>query len=387
MTHSTFIQRIGLKILATLIVVCSVSTLSAQEKGWLHLFGGADFNSLLPPNDSIKTYHSVMPFGGLSLVVPIDKNELHLGSTLFKKSSRDDSKKKYQNMGLSAFVNYNYKVSDKFSISAGPQYSFVINSYVKRGSESTNMPGYNAYFSLNAGVLFELQPNINLGLSYEYPFNTKLEKWPSLKVTVALKLSKKSLKIDHRKAAEQHAGKELKNMQNAVLLVRLRSYKKQIEIYQDKGLFDRVEQIKKERDARNHKIMLAFEEAFDYCPVYFFYNSDTEKIKNKNFSNVFINRQMKLDSSIVIHPKDYYIGEFGYHNAYTENMDYSQQEASDSHLNRATDFSNYGFVIMDSQFKMLPKPFPSFTMGYFAFVKRKPAKILKRANQKLKKLR
>ena len=192
-----------------------------------------------------------------------------------------------------------------------------------------------------------------------------------LGLTAFSQSEKKQKRRALKKQKIEYTQGKIHELRNTALLVRLRGYQKQISAFEKQENASMVKLMKSKRDELNQSIIEAFNSEFDFCKVYFFYNYDTQKIKNKDFENVLVNKDLKIDDSIEFDLDDFLIGEIGY--AFHE-LDT---------ITTSTDFSNYGFHIRNQDFQMVLKPFPGFTSGYFAFVKRSKKRIIRKANTRL----
>ena len=221
-----------------------------------------------------------------------------------------------------------------------------------------------------------------------------------LGLTAFSQSEKKAKRSELKKKKTEYTQAKIHELKNTALLVRLRGYKKQIAAFEEQGNASMVKLMKSKRDELNKSIVDAFASEFDFCPVYFFYNYDTQKIKDKDFENVFVNKNLKIDSSIEIKFENFLIGEIGY--AFHEldtitNIDVHPNSKIESNKrdegNRvamnlpvhstSTDFVNYGFHIRNQEFLIIQKPFPGFTSGYFAFVKRSNKVVIRKTNIRL----
>lgn len=72
-----------------------------------------------------------------------------------------------------------------------------------------------------------------------------------------------------------------------------------------------LQKVIRKRDARNAEIVEAFK-TFTYCPVYFFYASDSKKIIARNFTNVLLDFNLNRITDSVILFENYLIAEFSY---------------------------------------------------------------------------
>lgn len=352
-------------------IILFISTISislAQTDLKVSLFGGPDFSLLQPPSDSIDVDFATTVFGGVELLYPIsDKNHIRFGSSVFNKRSTTSDQLQFNNTFVSVFANYHFRLTKHIYFFGGPQYSILLQSNTVHGTIKEDISGYDSYMSVNAGVDFQLQSRLNLGVIYEYPINNpKLATWPSLKVKLSFTIDKELFKIKEKKRRRAYSEVKLQELKKTALLVRLRGYKNQISSLEEKGDTLRVKLIKQKRDEQNRSVVNAFSSDFDYCPVYFFYNYDTKKIKNKDFKNVLLNKNLEIDSSIVFNLDTFLVGE----------LDYTK-------LDSTTDFSNYGFSIKDQNFEVLPKPFPRFVSGYVAFIRKSPRAIIGKLNDML----
>lgn len=374
------------------VIVANISW--AQTDFKIEVFGGAD-NSLLKPLESGKEFEPVATgYFGLNYIFEFkDESDLRFGSFVGRKRSLDENTLKYNNTFVSLFANYYIPLSSKLKFSLGPQYSVLVNSYTENGAVEKPMDGYNSYLALNAGLEYELQKNLNIGIIYEAPIaNPQLASWPSFKVKLGITIDENLFKKDQRVTRHKKSDVKINELRNAAMLVSLRSYKKQIEAYREKGNEKMAQHIEFKRDELNRSIVDAFVSEFDFCPVYFFYNSDSKKIKERNFENVFVNLDLKVDSLIEFDLETFMIGSLGFSVTDT-NVSYSYVDVYKNGYNNAagyarssmveSDISHYGFSIMDKDFNYIEKPFPRFVNGYFLVVRKSIPKIVIKVNEKL----
>jgi hypothetical protein len=339
----------------------------------IDIIGGPDFNKLKANNDSVIIKNSaITPFIGLQLYLPINlKNILKVGALYSIKGSQTNNRIDYRNSYVNLFLHYHYYLNQDFSISVGPQYSILLNSKKINGSEKTKTKGYNNFLSAEIGFDYRLQKNVSIGLHYEYPYNTDEQSiWPNLKLKLSIGIDNNLFKKgkERKIKRKENATNQINILKKNVLLVRLRSYKRQIMLAEKNNNTKLKNKIIERRDYENKSIINAFREEFDFCPVYFFYNTDTKKILNGEYKNVFINTNLQKDSSIHFSSKEFLITEFG-------------ELSSDT--SGGTDFSNYGIHTRDEKLNLISRPFPSFISGYFAFAKRDYNEMVQILNRKL----
>jgi hypothetical protein len=385
-------KRRKISSLIVVMLVLTTSMIFAQADYKFQVFAGPDFNRLIPPSDTMEIHNSVTPFGGLSIIMPSGKNEMHLGTSIFMKSSRDDKRQKYQNVGIALFGEYQIRLSDNISITAGPQYSVVLNSYMKTGAISTSMSGYGSYLSLNAGLNINLQKNLSLGLNYEYPFTQKLEKWPSFKLKFTYTIDKELFKQKDYELREKVSVQEIKELKKTAILVSLYSYRNRLRALEGEEYAYRRSRIIEERNTRNIRIIEAFEKYFDFCDVYYFYNSDTKKIKDGNFEGVFVNEKLEKDTSITFNLDHFMVARIGYAERDTV-FAKSHADVYKNGFNNAdgyattsigySDVKYYGLFVMNQNFEFVSKPFPSFIRQKLFFVKLPVSSMVGSLNKRL----
>ncbi len=369
----------------------------AQKDISFDLFGGMDYNELQPENSSIDVSPRFSPFGGVGINIPIKtrQNFLQVGAMYYMKSSKDVFHIKYRSVGVSALAKYYLSLSKNIWLNMGGQYSIPMESYVLSGAikDFTNI--YKPYFSLNAGLRFQLQKNLSAEVSYEYPIgNSYLKAFPNIKMSIAITLNKELFKKQAKQDNKEKSVKLIHDLKNTALLVSLPSYKYRINKYLEAGNTEMVKRIKEERHRKNIALMTAFKTYFDFCPVYFFYNHDTYKIKNSDFENIFLNESLENDPNIKFNKSEFLVGRLGYSNLdTTQNASYTDvykngfniAEGYTVSYQSESNFSNYGFTMVNQDFEFLDSPFPSHTRGYVLFTRRSPANLVKRLNEKIHK--
>jgi len=361
-------KKILLSIFSFLVLIGFSQTTSPTT---IDIVGGPDFNKLNAENDSVIIKKAaVTPFIGLQLHIPIKEKQLFkLGAIYSIKGSQTNNRIDYRNSYLGLFIHYQYFISPDFSINIGPQYSILLRSNKINGDNKTKTTAYNNFLSGEIGFDYRLQKNVRLGLHYEYPYNTnKHNIWPNLKLKLSISINEDIFKKEKKIARKKIAYKKIKSLRKNVLLVKLRSYKRQIMLAEKNNNTELKNKIISRRDSENKRIINAFNKNFKFCPVYFFYSYDIKKVLNNDFNNVFLNTNLQKDTSIHFSSKEYFIAEFG-------------ELSSDK--NNSTDFSNYGLHIRDEKLNVIPKPFPSFISGYFAFAKRDYNDMVKILDQRL----
>lgn len=165
------------------------------------------------------------------------------------------------------------------------------------------------------------------------------------------------------------AEKQIVQLKNGVLLVRLNFREKEIAYYEKFGNTKGAEKTRKKQLKRNLKIAESFQNEFSFCPVYFFSMADSRKLIDGKIDSVtFYNYDVKPTSDLNLDSTDYFIGEFGQ----TEQQDTTAyykgstpNTGSDSNPEGKTYYGGDKFVLSalvlrDKNFNQLRDPFPYF---------------------------
>lgn len=97
------------------------------------------------------------------------------------------------------------------------------------------------------------------------------------------------------------------------ILVQLPTYQRRTEALEKTNNTARLEQLKKDRDSFTARIIMDFDDNFNYCPVYFFYDKDLDKIINNNLDGILFNNRLEPVKNPVISATDtnFFIVMFG----------------------------------------------------------------------------
>ncbi|MBN2668055.1 MAG: hypothetical protein JXR60_02400 [Bacteroidales bacterium] len=376
------------------------------------LFAGGRYSSLLAPNDSVDVSPSVTGLGGLSLVYPIkDRLDLDFGAEAFFNKGVYNNDVKYRNAYLAATINLDWKPISYFSFTAGGNLAFLVESSLMgyyavfgngagvSGALKYPMEGYQSYYgSLQFGFKLDLHKDVCLGVEYTLLLNDKsVPLYPNFNVKLTYTYDPATIQNRKKSKSQQalKADSAAKDLSKSALFIMLKSYKKQIDNAIEYEKMDLANKIIISRDEENTDIMLGFDLEFNYCPVYYFYIDDLNKILNRDFEGVLLNHDLKVDTTIHFTDSSFFIGTFGFaiqdtaisysHSSLYKNG-FNNAEGYITTANKETNYSNYGFIVYDDQLKILPKPFPRFISSYYAFAKRTPDNVAKLLNKKLHKL-
>jgi len=182
-------------------------------------------------------------------------------------------------------------------------------------------------------------------------------------------------KISYRKQAKIDAKRQIIEIHDGVLLVRLKQKQKSIDALRKQGREKFANKVELKQKNRNKYIIEAFNTLFDFCPVYFFYSDDSKHVRKNNLDSIsFLNDSLIPDKSITVKDTLFYITEFG-HIEPEETLTYQ----SSTHLSKgetrttysgSSDFSFKAVTIKTKGFKQLKDPFPYYSKEYSGSNKR-----------------
>lgn len=159
--------------------------------------------------------------------------------------------------------------------------------------------------------------------------------YPALFLALFLITSCKTARLQKNTASEH-----IEQLKNGVLLVRLRTQEAKVEALKEVQKVTLAEEIQKKQEAQNERIITAFDQYFDFCPVFFFYAKDSKLIKDRSFEGIIFDAKKENISNTTLENKAFYIADFG---NIEEPGVVTQLE---------------GLSIRDSSFQQLQSPFP-----------------------------
>ena len=169
------------------------------------------------------------------------------------------------------------------------------------------------------------------------------------------------------------ATRQIADLKNGALLVRLQTRKNSVEALRKAGQHDRADVVEAMQRAKNRRIVKAFQEEFSFCPSYFFFSDGSEKVKNGDLNEVeFLNADLEVDTSIVFDHATFLTAEFGHITQDTAQYfsNYRTKVNDDWSVQRVPAYyggTNMGFgglIIKSDQIIQLTKPFPYYVRTY-----------------------
>ena len=140
----------------------------------------------------------------------------------------------------------------------------------------------------------------------------------------------------NRDLAYQH----IREMKDGVAIVRLKTsvlkYDKLIEM----GENERATQVIADQREDNLRIMAAFKKFFNFSPVYFFYSSNSNKVRQHRYEDIFLTDSLEIDPNLTLSSDNVFVVDIGYIEIET--------------FRSGTE----GISVRNTQFELMKKPFP-----------------------------
>jgi hypothetical protein len=185
--------------------------------------------------------------------------------------------------------------------------------------------------------------------------------------------------LRYGKWKKQYAQQQIKALKDGgVMLVRLHTRNKAIDLHRKNGQHDIANKIEDEQYQENKSILAAFDQYFNFAPVYFFYSDDTEKIKTGNTAGVFLNNKLMATDSIIPNLGFFMVAEFGPLEGETRVIPGDTLVALPDYV--PGEILERALVIRDHNFMQMRAPFPYYLR---AAIKNKPEKQVNRMNEQL----
>ena len=132
---------------------------------------------------------------------------------------------------------------------------------------------------------------------------------------------------------------QLTELKNGALLVRLRSYQKQLKVFEKRGDSVGLRNEKRKIRLKHLEIVNAFKVEYSFSKVYFFKSHNSSKVKAGELKNVVLNDSLEpVDFS----SSNYYIAD-------PYRIEFAKMNSSQN-----------GISLMDKKLKQLDKPFPYY---------------------------
>lgn len=198
-------------------------------------------------------------------------------------------------------------------------------------------------FVMPIGISLEMSTAVSLELSYKHSFtnnnNLQTIQGRASSIELSLRVNAIGLANQFTKKDEQ-LHDQIKKMSKGSLLVMLPTINaSEVNQLKAENKQEEINDINKELIDRNKKVMKEFKSFFNFCPVYFFMDTDAYQISNKRFDNVFVNGKLEVDPMIKTDSSNFFVASFC------------------EDISVYTTKNVYGLFVYDDKINQLPKPF------------------------------
>jgi len=282
-----------------------------------------------------------------------------------------------------------FEVVENIHLQVGACYSRLLESNIKtltpQGREIMNTSGFVSEVNLFVGIKFPLERNTDLFINYTIPLNTTYRSDVQVGISIALN-NRIEKEPGYRKIRIQSSENQILKLKESALLVRLKTSENKINALREAGKYDEAEKVRNIQEYENQKIIDAFKQNYDFSEVYFFYSYDSEKVRLKQFENIFLNESLKVDSTIRFNfDRDFFTAEFGY--LAQDTIKYYSHSSIDPaekggvkqrahYYKPSSNFDFYALRIMDQNFVQLNRSFPYYTRVVYKSIKKHPEELL-----------
>ncbi len=359
-----------------LLVICE--TVSAQNDKISYGFNaainyptiGARYEKYIGEgNPTFSLFASYKPNSGLNIGHPTkNKNYTILSDEFVRRLTfvlqpsyiansfrQQDNEKKYNTTyielgGLVYFQPFTYINEITFFTGLCPSYlaSFTTDA-LQSGYYST--VHYDANLNSNGridfvvpfGISVEMSQAVSLELVYKHSFtnnNTdQIIQGRTSSLELGLKVNAIGLANQFNKKDEM-LREQIKKLSRGSLLVMLPTQNpSEVKKLKSENNQLEIDIINKELIDRNKKVMKEFRAYFNFCPVYFFMDTDAYKVINKKLDGVFVNGNLERDPMIKTDSSNFFVASF------CEDI----SEYTSKHL--------YGLFVYDDKINQLSKPY------------------------------
>lgn len=262
----------------------------------------------------------------------------------------------------------------------------VFTNYERRNQSNT---GYRSSFHVGLTARVELQAGLEFGMNLSAPRFLEHGMLSEFYVAVNPQVSRGESEA-HRDRREAY--RHIMAMRESILLVRLHTLQPTIDALRESGKNQEADEVEFKIKIQSERIIRAFNDRFDFCPVYFFYSHDSPAIRAGQFEEVLYDGPELPTQAQISDSVSYYIADFGILEPDTATYFLGYDLVSDGNFSvkrirreyRPTTFRFGALKVRDSEFNQLRSPFPFWVKTYGPYLfKRDVDAIVERFSEKL----
>lgn len=154
---------------------------------------------------------------------------------------------------------------------------------------------------------------------------------------------------------------QINQLKNGALMVRLHTNKTLIEGLRKMGKADLATQKEHEMMAINKNIVLAFSKNYTFSKVYFFFSQFSDTLLNGARSGIFLDTNLTIDPSIIMHEKFYLIAERD--DIYNSSIGYVKEDTARFVKEVGNSSREAAIIIKNKYGHQLKEPFPFYIIN------------------------
>lgn len=378
--------------IVVVLLFCTQLTLAQQKEVNTGDFissiqGGFNYSRLNLAEVELKQV--ARPFLGLRTAYVLgNKWQLNAAGMFSLKGSQIRAQKGIQQIGFDFQLFQQFRLDDLY-FNAGVVYDWPINSgfYTlgNTGSQRTtlNRSDFDSpqpHLSVLLGFEFKLMTHWRLGANFYIPYTSHGTN--NLQFALTYQISHRAARKESaRRIRKRIAGRQIRQLRDGALLVRLKTSAPTIRAMRLKGMHYEAEQIQKQQRMENVALIRAFEQFYTFSEVRFFMSYDSKKVKAKKFDGVFVNDSLEVDSNLFLRNKKHiFIAEYAEiepdtavffsHYEWVQNGDFSMIQEPRFYNSGGNRFM--ALVIRDENFEQLHSPFPYYSRALYKAMQENP---------------
>lgn len=352
------------------------------QKGEFIVEAAAGFNYSRFQLSEQKLSPLARPYVGFTLTHALNsKWALKNNSFFSQKASQIKSGTNYYSLGFDLQFLSQYKLDDLY-FHAGFAYDTPINQglqYVGGAATERTKVRPDEVGSLNSqihfilGVEMKLMPNWKVFSNFSIPIQEQRSR--NVQLGLTYRLSRRAPSEESaRKIRRRITARQINELRNGALLVRLKTSKPTIEALRKKGLHEKAKEVEQKQRLENINLIKAFHRYYNFSEVRFFMSNYSSKVRKGEFQNFFVNDSLVVDSSLVLrNTKHIYTAEFGHIEPDTSShfSHYELVQTGNFAFIQVPRFYGGGgptftaLVIKDKMFNQLYRPFPYYSRALF----------------------
>tara|TARA_R110002072_G_scaffold116482_1_gene246967 strand:+ start:315 stop:1577 length:1263 start_codon:yes stop_codon:yes gene_type:complete len=230
------------------------------------------------------------------------------------------------------------------------------------------------------GMEIQIVENWRLGANFILPIKEYNNR--NFQLSVQYQINNNTNKPEsERRIRKRITGKQIRNLRDGALLVRLKTSQPKIDALERLGFAQEAEEVRKQQRTENRSLMKTMKAYYNFSEVRFFYSNRSKAVRREKFDGIFVNDSLVEDSSIVLHnKKNIFTAEFAKLEEDTAKYfsHYEWRITGNFAMMRVPVYYGPGghtflaLVVKDHNFKQLHRPFPFYSRAAFVAKKQHP---------------